>query len=98
MERFLDAFISFLRAERGSSPRTVEAYARDLEAYFADLKEQGLAAPDAIEGAHVTRHLERLERRGLSKRSQARHLAAIRQLHRFLVAERMSPKDPTQDI
>src|SRR5512140_3759175 len=98
MEGFLDAFISFLRAERGSSPRTVDAYARDLEAYFADLKEQGIATPDGVEGAHVTRHLERLDRRGLSRRSQARHLAAIRQFHRFLVAERMAAKDPTQDI
>ncbi len=98
MEPLLDLFISFLRAERGSSARTVDAYAADLTAYFADLKKQGISDPAVVQVDQVLFHLERLDARGMSKRSQARHLAAIRQFHRFLVSEKLAPKDPTEDI
>ena len=42
-------------------------------------------------------HLATLGRR-LSARSQARHLAAIRMFHRFLVAERHAKDDPTEQV
>lgn len=98
MEPLLDLFISFLRAERGSSARTVDAYAADLQAYFADLQKQGVRDAEDVGGDHVLEHLARLNARGMSQRSQARHLAAIRQFHRFLVSEKIAPKDPTEDI
>jgi len=98
VESLLDLFISFLRAERGSSARTVDAYAADLQAYFGDLKKQKLTRPEAVRSEHVLFHLEALQARGMSKRSQARHLAAIRQFHRFLVSEKLAAQDPTEDI
>ncbi|HEY1416464.1 MAG TPA: site-specific integrase, partial [Myxococcaceae bacterium] len=97
LEPYLDAFIAFLRAERGLSPRTVEAYARDLVGYFAWLGPAGVRTPDAVRQEHVRGHLATLGRR-LSSRSQARHLAAIRMFHRFLVAERHAKDDPTEQV
>ena len=41
MEGYLDAFIAFIRAERGLSGKTVDAYAADLTVYFADLQRAG---------------------------------------------------------
>ena len=98
MEGHLDAFVAFLRAERGLSGRTVDAYAADLSVYFDDLRARGLADPVKASGEDVQAHLVQLGRRGLGRRSQARHLAAIRGFHRFLVAERVATKDPTEDL
>ena len=98
LEGHLDAFIAFLRVERGLSAKTVDAYASDLTTYFEDLRGRGLHDPTRVTGEVVTGHLAHLGRRGLGRRSQARHLAAIRGFHRFLVAERLAQKDPTEDL
>jgi len=42
MEGLLDQFIAFIRAERGLSGKTVDAYAGDLTTYFEDLRALGL--------------------------------------------------------
>src|SRR5262245_28358253 len=97
LEPFLDAFVAYLRAERGLSPRTVEAYARDLVEYLEALRRARVGAPESVQQEHVRGHLAALGRR-LSARSQARHLAAIRMFHRFLVAERHAPSDPTEQL
>ena len=92
---FLDVFVGYLRAERGLAARTVEAYARDLAEYLRHLASHGVRTPDGIQAAHVRRHLDALGARGLSSRSQARHLAAVRVFHRFLLAEQHAREDPT---
>jgi integrase/recombinase XerD len=98
VEPLLDAFITYLRAERGLSAQTVDAYAHDLSTYFSSLGRMEIKTPLQITPAHVERHLAELDRRGLSKRSQARHLSTLRSFHRFLVAEKISAKDPTEDL
>lgn len=98
MEGLLDAFIAFIRAERGLSGKTVDAYAADITAYFKDLEARGLSDVARVKQEDITAHLGTLARNGLSKRSQARHLAALRGFHRFLVAERLAEKDPTEDL
>ncbi|HLL52193.1 MAG TPA: site-specific tyrosine recombinase XerD [Myxococcaceae bacterium] len=98
MEGFLDLFITYLRAERGLSGKTVDAYAEDLTAYFRDLKADGVLEPSEVKADHVSGHLRRLGDKGLSKRSQARHLAALRGFHRFLVSEKHARFDPTEDL
>jgi integrase/recombinase XerD len=98
VERALDLFIAYLRAERGLSGNTVDAYARDLEDYFRDLAQKQVTEPDRVRREHVLAHLDGLGDRGLSSRSQARHLSALRTFHRFLCAEGVAPVDPTDDI
>ena len=97
LEPYLDAFVAYLRSERGLSPRTVEAYARDLVEYLGALARARVGGPGAVRQEHVRGHLATLGRR-LSPRSQARHLAAIRMFHRFLVAERHAEADPTEQV
>lgn len=98
MEGLLDAFIAFIRAERGLSGKTVDAYAADLTVYFKDLRAQGIDEATRVKQEDVAEHLRRLGQRGLSRRSQARHLAALRGFHRFLIAEKLAEKDPTEDL
>ncbi|MEN9797963.1 MAG: tyrosine recombinase XerD [Pseudomonadota bacterium] len=98
MEPLLDVFVGYLRAERGLSARTVDAYASDLVRYFNVLRHKGHVDLEAVKQADVLDHLSVLSRGGLSKRSQARHLAALRMFHRFCVQEKLLAKDPTQEI
>jgi integrase/recombinase XerD len=98
LEPYLDAFVAYLRAERGLSPRTVEAYAGDLVEYLRGLQAARVRTLAAIRPDHVRAHLVALGSRGLSGRSQARHLAAVRMFHRFLKADRHAGHDPTEQV
>lgn len=98
LDPLLDLFLGYVRVERGLAPKTIDAYGEDLRDYLDDLHRQGIAEADAIEPAHIRAHLSRLAARGLGPRSQARHLAAIRMFHRFLLADRIVKKDPAQVI
>jgi len=51
-----------------------------------------------VERLHVIRHFQALRGAGISARSVARALAAIRGMFRFLVAERHLKHDPTENI
>jgi integrase/recombinase XerD len=98
VEAALDLFIAYLRAERALSGNTVDAYCRDLQDYFRHLARGGIVDPGGVKREHVFEHLEALARRGLSSRSRARHLSAMRTFHRFLCAEGVAARDPTEDI
>src|SRR5258708_39809994 len=98
MEKLLDVFIGYLRAERGLSGETVEAYARDLAAYFADLSSAGVGSADRITQEHVAAHLGALTDRGLSTRTRARHLSALVTFHRLRCAQNLARSDPPDDV
>jgi len=93
----VDAFLAHLRVEKGASPHTLDGYARDLGRWRAHLDDEGVGLTDA-EVVHVAGHLVRLSQEGLSARSQARALSALRGLHQWLVRERMASVDPTELI
>ncbi len=93
----LDAWIGFLRAERNSSPKTVEAYANDVKLWLEDAHRQGFKL-ETVTREDVLEHLATLQGMGLGPRSRARHLAALRGFHRFLVDERLLSKNPTEDL
>jgi len=90
----LDAYLDHLTVERGLSPRTIEAYAKDLARYVAFLEARERSLEDA-DPAFVAEFLLSLSGAGLSARSQARYLSALRGWHRYLVAERILEDDPT---
>ncbi len=98
LDAALDLFLVHVRVEKGLAPNSVEAYARDLRRYLDDLGGQGATDWRAVRREHLLAHLDRLCRRGISARSQARALSAIRSLHRLLLVEKIADVDPTEDI
>jgi len=91
IDRFLEAAVF----ESGLSEKTLSAYASDLRRYAATLHEAGIADVAGVTRDHILSHLTRLSDEGLKARSIARHLSAIRRLHKFALEERMSPLDPS---
>lgn len=99
--RILDQFFAHLRVERGLAANTVAAYHRDLTRYLCYLASHDLD-PAAIDPGQISEYLQVLRtgadgRSALAAASAARSLAAVRGLHAFLDAERVSTTgDPTR--
>jgi integrase/recombinase XerD len=94
----IDGYLDHLASERGLARHSIAAYARDLVAFAETLAARHVRRPAAIDGEAVRAHLVRLAKRGLSARSQARALAAIRGYLRFLVRERWHDADEVRAI
>src|SRR5579862_1896158 len=98
MDHQVDGFLSYLATEKGLAVNTLSAYGRDLAALADHLERRHIAGPQAVQGGDVVSFLEALQRRGLSARSRARMLAAVRGFFKFLVRERAITTDPTGDV
>ena len=96
IDGLLDVFLEYARVERGLSRNTVESYARDLSGFGRFLEAQGITDFEAVDLGVVSEWLQSLAGRGLSPRSAARHLSALRGLMRFLVNEDRIQRDPTR--
>jgi integrase/recombinase XerD len=83
-----------LTVERGAARNTILSYGRDLEAFAAFAGARGQAA-DSADAATCRAYMASLKVGGLSARSAARHLSALRQFHLFLLREEMRADDPT---
>jgi len=93
----VDAFLDHLKVERALSPRTIGAYASDIAAFVATVEEAG-GGGGGIRPEVVSEHLVRLSRRGISRRSQARALSALRTMFRYLREQKLLAADPTEDV
>lgn len=92
-----EAFLEMMSVERGAAANTIEAYERDLEDYLAALARRQTNALAAGED-DVSAYMASLGRRGLAASTAARHLSAIRQFHRFLLAENLRADDPAHGV
>ena len=92
-----EEFLAWLAVERGRSPRTVEAYRRDLLRYHGHLAATGRCLDDAAD-TDVVAFVRGLQHGGLAPSSVTRMLVSVRGLHRFLVAEGYRADDPTADV
>ena len=96
MDRFLDSFFNYLTVEKGLSVNTLNAYGRDLSSYADFLREKkNIIEPTVIVQTDVLAYLVALKENGLSPRSRARVLSALRSFHRFLIRENYVNHDPT---
>ncbi|ONG51277.1 recombinase XerD [Pseudoroseomonas deserti] len=95
MERHLEAFLEMLAAERGAARNTLAAYQADLEDFLGFARRKGGdllgAQPELLRA-----YLAGLTDSGLSPRTAARRLSALRQFYRFLAGEGVRADDPTE--
>jgi len=91
-------YLVYIEVERGLSPRTVEAYGRDLQQWVDFISGQGRAAPEDVRRDDITLFMEEMRERGLSPRSLARMTATLRSLQRFLADEGTYGELPIADM
>ncbi len=93
----MDLFAEMLSAERGAAANTLESYRRDLGhcAGFLDGRGRDLAKAGT---ADLRAYLAALDDAGLSPRTAARRLSALRQFYRFLFAEGLRGDDPSAGL
>ncbi|MEA2162643.1 MAG: integrase/recombinase XerD [Thermoanaerobaculia bacterium] len=94
---WLPIFLDYLAVEKGLAKNSLSAYQSDLKHYGHYLADQQKALED-VQRIHIIRYFQTLRSAGISARSVARALAAIRGLFRFLVAEKHLKHDPTENI
>ena len=98
MDAAVDRYLTWLAAERRVSPHTVTGYGRDCAALAQFLERKQVHTPAQVLPGHLVAFLESEQKRGLSPRSRARALAAVRGLFAFLVREGVLEVDPTREL
>ncbi|MCB8875795.1 site-specific tyrosine recombinase XerD [Acidisoma silvae] len=95
MNRHLEAFLEMMAAEKGAARNTLLAYRTDLEDVLAFLRSRG---DDLLtcQTAALRAYLASLTDLGLSERTQARRLASLRGLTKFLLREGIRADDPAR--
>ena len=94
MSHRVEAFLEMLAAERGAARNTLAAYAADLADFATHVRARGLGLEQAGT-AEVQSYLAGLDAVGLSARTAARRLSALRQFFLFEVREGNRTEDPT---
>ncbi len=96
-KRALNAYFMHLKVERRLSANTLDAYSRDLRRYATFMEGRPRGGPDAVSPEDVSAFLLFLSREGLSARSRARSISAVRRFHAFRLRNG-GAFDPTADI
>lgn len=94
----LQAFLDHLSVERGLSPRTLDAYSRDVGRLLTFLRTQGVARPGETTAAHLREFVYHLKDEGLQATSIRRNISAIRTYFAFLLAEGHIATDPSDRL
>jgi len=97
LDDHIQDYLAHLVVERNLSPRTLESYGRDLRQFSAFAANCKLEIK-SIERSHLRDYLGSRRDSGLSPRSSARALSAIRGFFRFLVGTEALTTDPTANI
>jgi integrase/recombinase XerD len=94
---WLPIFLDYVSVEKGLAKNSISGYRTDLRHFGHWLADQEKEL-DTVQRIHIVRYFQSLRSAGISARSVARALAAIRGLFRFLVAERHIKHDPTENL
>ena len=94
----LERFQDFLSLEQGASPRTLEAYLRDVERFATYVITRGAAAPTDADARILREFIYHLKDLGLSPASIRRNVSAVRGYFRFLVGEGHVVRDPSERL
>ncbi len=99
LPELLTRFLDYLRLNRNASPHTTRAYASDLGQFleFAATflqRQQARLGPADFDHTAVRAFLAELHRRGTSRRSAGRKLAALRTFSRYLRREGVLEGEP----
>ena len=93
----IEAYLEHLRVERRLADHTLDSYSRDLRALaeFAAGQERKV---EALDRRDLEAFVRQQRTAGLSPRSVARSIAAVRGFYRFLVLDKQLAESPADDL
>lgn len=96
-QRILKRFLDYLRVEKGLAALTASSYQSDL-IQFAEFIQRRRRELMRAKRDDVRAFLSQLFSNGVSDRSVARKLSALRHFYKYLLLDRLMKHDPTLDI
>jgi len=96
-EDALRLFLEYLAVEKGLARNTILSYARDVRKFLAFVK-AGKLAWNRVPEETIVRFIHEESRAGLSARSLARLISALRSFFKFLVLSGFVKKDPASEL
>ncbi|MCF6281271.1 MAG: tyrosine recombinase XerC [Candidatus Polarisedimenticolaceae bacterium] len=96
--KLAEQFLDHLRFERRLSPRTTEAYQRDLQRFCQWAIDQTISGWDALTQQQVRQFIAWRHRNGIAAKSLQRELSTLRSLYRYLLRERLVSANPAQGV
>jgi len=94
----IESWLHQLRVARQLSPHTVAAYRRDLAHVLAYLKEQDIRDWNDLDPRSLRHFIAQRHQNGLSARSLARLLAALRGFFRYLLQNGATTRNPASGL
>ena len=94
----LEGFHDFLAVEKGASPRTDEAYLRDLTRFATFARLKGASAPSNVGAKTLREYVYHLKDLGLAPSSIRRNVSAVRSYFRFMLDEGHLVRDPSERL
>ena len=94
----LERFFDFLALEQGASPRTSEAYRRDVARLTTYVAAKGAAGPSDISSRMLREFVYHLKDLGLAPASIRRNVSSVRTYFRYLLADGHVVRDPSERL
>lgn len=92
-------YINYIKIEKNLSDNTIKNYQIDLNQYQVYLSDKsGLEEPENIKKEHIRSYLGWLKEHNYAERSIARKITTIKNFHTYLIKEKITSNNPSQDI
>ncbi len=98
MDHIIQLYLDFLTIEKGLAENSISSYALDLSRYANFLESQEMTQLCQTDTTVILAWLVELASQGLSAKSRARHLSAIRGLYQFAIQQKILRTNPIKDV
>ncbi len=98
MDSYLQAFVDYLKIERGLSKNTIQSYENDLKAYARFLALRGIKDIGRVSSDTISQFMFFEKERKLSAATVARRISCIKTLYRFFSREGFIKENVTELI
>lgn len=94
---YIEDFIAYIKIERRYSPKTAEAYQRDITQFFSFLNNETIAVSD-IKHLHIREWIVTQMNDGISARSINRKISSLKSYFKYLMLKEIVAQNPLNKI
>lgn len=98
MDKYLDAYQSYLKNEKQASQNTLSSYMRDLNQFAVWLAERSDAALDEVTQQTVSQYVEWMTGKGKSAATVTRSIASIKSFYLYLQGQGVVAANPAKGV